>query len=55
VILALLGTHWFMRNKEFGSAMKQLPWPAIAAILAAMLIAIVLSPGEERDFIYFEF
>lgn len=55
VILALLGTHWFMRNKEFGSAIKQLPWPAIAAILAAMLIAIVLSPGEERDFIYFEF
>lgn len=55
VLFALLATHWFMRNKEFGSAMKQLPWPTIAAILAAMLIAIVLSPGEERDFIYFEF
>lgn len=55
VIAALLGTHWFMRNREFGSAMKRLPWPTIAAILAAMLIAIVLSPGEERDFIYFEF
>jgi D-alanyl-lipoteichoic acid acyltransferase DltB (MBOAT superfamily) len=55
VIVALLGTHWFMRNKEFGSAIKQLPWPTIAAMLAAMLIAIVLSPGEERDFIYFEF
>ncbi len=55
VLVALLGTHWFMRNKEFGSALKRLPWPTIAAILAAMLIAIVLSPGEERDFIYFEF
>ena len=55
VIAALLGTHWFMREREFGSAMKQLPWPAIAFILAAMLIAILLSPGEERDFIYFEF
>ena len=55
VLAALLGTHWFMRNREFGSAIKRLPWPAIAAILAAMLIAIVLSPGEERDFIYFEF
>ena len=55
VLGALLGTHWFMRNREFGSALKSLPWPAIAVILAAMLIAIVLAPGEERDFIYFEF
>jgi len=55
VLAALLGTHWFMRNREFGSAMKRLPWPTLAAILAAMVIAIVLSPGEERDFIYFEF
>jgi len=55
VLVALLGTHWFMRNREFGSALQRLPWPTIAALLAAMLIAIVLSPGEERDFIYFEF
>ena len=55
VIAALLGTHWFMRNREFGSMLKRLPWPAIGMILAAMLIAILLSPGEERDFIYFEF
>ena len=55
VIGALLGTHWFMRNREFGSMLKSLPWPAIGMILAAMLIAILLSPGEERDFIYFEF
>lgn len=55
VIAALLGTHWFMRNREFGSAIKRLPWPAIGLILGAMLIAILLSPGEERDFIYFEF
>lgn len=55
VLAALLGTHWFMRNREFGSALKRLPWPVIGLILGAMLIAILLSPGEERDFIYFEF
>ena len=55
IIGALLGTHWFMRNREFGSALKSLPWPAIGLILAAMIIAILLAPGEERDFIYFEF
>ncbi len=35
--------------------LKSLPWPAIGMILAGMIIAILLSPGEERDFIYFEF
>lgn len=55
VLAALLGTHWFMRDREFGSMLKSLPWPTIALILAAMLVAILLSPGEERDFIYFEF
>ena len=55
VMAALLGTHWFMRDKGFGSALKRLPWPALGLILGSMLIAILLSPGEERDFIYFEF
>jgi alginate O-acetyltransferase complex protein AlgI len=55
LIAALLGTHWLMRKREFGSTLKSLPWPAIASILAVMIIAILLSPGEERDFIYFEF
>ena len=55
VVAALLGTHWFMRNREFGSALKRLPWPVIGLLLGAMLIAILLTPGEERDFIYFEF
>lgn len=55
VIAALLGTHWYMRQREFGSMLKSLPWPVIGLTLAAMIIAIVLSPGEERDFIYFEF
>jgi len=55
VIASLLATHWFMRNKSFESVFKGLSWPVAGLILGAMLIAIVLSPGEERDFIYFEF
>lgn len=55
VLAALLGTHWFMRRREFGSMLKSLPWPVIGVLLATMLVAILLSPGEERDFIYFEF
>ena len=55
LIAALLGMHWFMREREFGAMLKGLPWQALGLILAAMIIAILLSPGEERDFIYFEF
>jgi hypothetical protein len=55
VIASLLATHWFMRNRSFESVFKGLSWQAAGLILGAMLIAIVLSPGEERDFIYFEF
>jgi len=55
VIASLLATHWFMRNRSFESVFKGFSWPVAGLILGAMLIAIVLSPGEERDFIYFEF
>ena len=55
VLASLLATHWFMRNRSFESVFKGLSWPVAGLILGAMLIAIVLSPGEERDFIYFEF
>ncbi len=55
VLASLLATHWFMRDRSFESVFKGLSWPVAGLILGAMLIAIVLSPGEERDFIYFEF
>ncbi len=52
---SLLVVHRFMRDRELGTVIRQVPWPLIGLLLAAMLIAILLSPGEERDFIYFEF
>ncbi|MFQ6007268.1 MAG: MBOAT family O-acyltransferase, partial [Woeseia sp.] len=55
VVAALLATHWFMRNRRFETVIGNLPWPVVGLILGAMLTAMVLSPGEERDFIYFEF
>ncbi len=54
-IVSLLAAHRFMHDRELGTVIKRLPWPLIGLMLAAMLIAILLSPGEERDFIYFEF
>jgi alginate O-acetyltransferase complex protein AlgI len=55
VMSGLLAAHVFMRHRSFDKTLKSLPWPFLATLLAAMLLAILLSPGEERDFIYFEF
>ena len=55
VVVALLTAHWIMRDRGFEQTARSLSWPLTGLILAAMLIAILLSPGEERAFIYFEF
>jgi len=55
VMSGLLAAHVFMRHRSFDKTLKSVPWPFLATLLAAMLLAILLSPGEERDFIYFEF
>jgi len=55
VIVGLLAVHWFMRNRDFEETAHKTSWPVAAIVLAVMILAIVLSPGEERDFIYFEF
>ena len=55
VVAALLTVHWIMRDRGFEQTARSLSWPLTGLILAAMLIAILLSPGEERAFIYFEF
>ena len=55
VVGALLTIHGIMRGRDFEQTARGLSWPLTGLILAAMLIAILLSPGEERAFIYFEF
>jgi alginate O-acetyltransferase complex protein AlgI len=55
VMGALLCAHIFMRHRNFEDTVKGLPGPALILMVFAMLVAILLSPGEERDFIYFEF
>ncbi|MFT5502281.1 MAG: alginate O-acetyltransferase complex protein AlgI, partial [Woeseiaceae bacterium] len=55
VILGLLAVHWFMRNRDFENTVSKVSWPVAGIVLALMVLAIILSPGEERAFIYFEF
>ena len=44
-----------MRNTTLEQAAARCPWPVRSVLLAAMLIAIVLTQGEDRAFVYFQF
>lgn len=55
VILAMLFTHWVMRERALRDVAEKMPWWLRAFVLAALLIAIVTSSGDDRAFIYFQF
>jgi alginate O-acetyltransferase complex protein AlgI len=51
----LLGAHWFMRDTTIERVVERTPWPLRSLAIAVMLLALVLFPGEDRAFIYFQF
>lgn len=53
--LALLAVHWLFRNRDPKTWLAGLPAPWLALLLSILLILIVLSPGDSRAFIYFQF
>lgn len=52
---ALLLAHLLERRYALSEKLSQLPSYAISLLLAGLLAAIVLSPGNSRAFIYFQF
>ena len=52
---ALMITHWFMRNTSLETVAARIPWVLRAVILSFLTITLVLAPGEDRAFIYFQF
>ena len=55
VTLAMLYIHWQLRNTTVEAAANKCPWWLRAVLLAVMIVAIMMSPGEDRAFIYFQF
>lgn len=55
VCLALVGTHWFLRDTTLEAVASRLSIPYRVMAITLMLLAIALSPGEDRAFIYFQF
>ena len=51
----LFSTHWAMRNSSLEAVANRLDWRLKAALLAGMILALVLAPGDDRAFIYFQF
>ncbi len=55
VIFWLLTTHWILRNSSLEAAFSKLPWWVHSLILSVLIIVILLTPGENRSYIYFQF
>jgi alginate O-acetyltransferase complex protein AlgI len=55
VIAVVVGTHWIMRNASLETIAARTPWPLRSVAVGVMLVLILLSKGENRAFIYFQF
>ncbi|MGE0193936.1 MAG: MBOAT family protein [Planctomycetota bacterium] len=53
--LLLVAVHRLTRERSLESIVAKLPWWLWSFALAAMAFALLLHPGEDRAFIYFQF
>lgn len=54
-VALLLVVHWALRDTTLEAVVESTSWPVRAALLSAMLLSILMFPGVERAFIYFQF
>ena len=55
IIICMLGTHWYMRNRRLLGVAEKLPWWVLGLIWSAMLVLLILSQESSSSFIYFQF
>ena len=55
IIIAMLGVHWFMRNRRVLGVAERMPWWLLALVWSTMLILLILSQESSSSFIYFQF
>lgn len=55
ITAAMLAGHWLMRENGLGHLWQKVPWWGRSIILAVMLLLVILAPGNDRAFIYFQF
>ena len=52
---ALWSMHWLLRHHDLRRWLRQRGAVSLGLIWAVLIVAIVLSPGVSRAFIYFQF
>jgi alginate O-acetyltransferase complex protein AlgI len=55
IISAIVGTHWWMRDKTLEIAVERTPSWLVAGLLAIMAVAVLAEQGKGSAFIYFQF
>lgn len=51
----MFSTHWALRNRSLEAVANRMNWRLIAVLLAGLILALALAPGDDRAFIYFQF
>ena len=51
----VVSVHWLMRERDVRNLPARVPVPVLGLALGLLLAAIVLSPGDNHAFIYFQF
>ena len=47
--------HWLLRDRSLEDCAARIPVWLLSFCLAMMIVAILMMPGEDRAFIYFQF
>ena len=55
LIAGIVLAHWFCRNTTLEDLIGRRPAWVRALLIAALLVALALSPGDDRAFVYFQF
>ncbi len=58
MIFLLMLAHWILASEKaqtFTVKVNQTPWFARSLLLTSMLLSIIMMPGKDRAFIYFQF
>jgi alginate O-acetyltransferase complex protein AlgI len=55
VIAVTLAGQWLLRDRDLEAELERIPWWAGSLLLACAVLAILVAPGDDRAFIYFQF
>ncbi len=54
-VASVLVAHWSLRSTSLEAMVERVAWPVVAGVLATMTLSLLVFPGVDRAFIYFQF